>query len=338
MGWAGGRPITQLIVICLLALLAFTALVIVRRRSLFATVMLTGIYSFLGAGWMLLLDAPDVAFTEASVGAGISTVLMLSALSLIGQRQKVSSRPRSWGPLLVVAATGSALVLATLDMPLYGVADAPAHTHIAPEYLNDSVPTSGGESLRVGIPNIVTSVLASYRGYDTLGETTVIFTAAIAVLLMLLRGDGSRTIVEQTMVQQTVLRVVVKRLIPFILLFALYVQFHGDYGPGGGFQAGVIVAAGFILFELIFGLGEAQRVAPPAAIELLIAVGLLLYTGVGVVAMVRGGQFLEYGVLAHDPTHGQHLGILLVELGVGITVAASMIGFYFAFAGRRRIP
>ena len=140
------------------------------------------------------------------------------------------------------------------------------------------------------------------------------------------------------MQHQTILRVVSKLLIPYILLFALYVQFHGDYGPGGGFQAGVIFAAGFILYGLVFGIEQAKRVAPPRLVESLIALGVLIYAGTGVVTMLRGGNFLEYGWLGdpHHPAHGQHLGILLVELGVGIAVCAVMITIFYAFASRGR--
>jgi multicomponent Na+:H+ antiporter subunit B len=131
--------------------------------------------------------------------------------------------------------------------------------------------------------------------------------------------------------------VAAKLLTPFILLFALYVQFHGDFGPGGGFQAGVIFAAAFVLFALIFGLERARRVAPPAVVECLLALGLLLYAGTGVVTMLLGGNFLDYNALnPHHPVHGQHWGIFAVELGVGIAVAAGMITLYFSFAGRRR--
>ena len=138
------------------------------------------------------------------------------------------------------------------------------------------------------------------------------------------------------MTRQTILRVVAKLLIPYILLFALYVQFHGDYGPGGGFQAGVIFAAAFILYALVFGLESARRVARPGVIEVLVALGVLIYAGTGIVAMLGGGNFLDYDALDHhNPVHGQHLGILLVELGVGITVAATMIAIFFSFAGRR---
>ena len=141
------------------------------------------------------------------------------------------------------------------------------------------------------------------------------------------------------MSRQTILRVVAKLLIPLILLFAFYVQFHGDYGPGGGFQAGVIAGAAFVLYGLVFGLRALRRVAPPAVIEFLIALGLLLFAGVGVVTLLRGGNFLGYNALNHhDPVHGQHLGILLVELGVGITVAAVMMTIYTTFAGRDEEP
>ena len=134
-----------------------------------------------------------------------------------------------------------------------------------------------------------------------------------------------------------ILRVTAKALIPLILLFGLYVQFHGDFGPGGGFQAGVIFAAAIILYALIFGLDEAKEAVPPRALELIAALGVLLYGGVGIVTMVKGGTFLAYNALdpAH-PTHGQHLGILLVELGVGLTVTAVMCAIFFAFAERGR--
>jgi len=133
-----------------------------------------------------------------------------------------------------------------------------------------------------------------------------------------------------------VLRVIAKMLIPLILVYGLYVQFHGDFGPGGGFQAGVIFAAGIVLYALIFGLDHARRVAPPAVVEFLVALGVLIFAGVGVASLLLGGNYLDYDVLAHDPVHGQHLGILLVELGVGITVAAVMITVFYNFAGRGR--
>jgi multicomponent Na+:H+ antiporter subunit B len=133
------------------------------------------------------------------------------------------------------------------------------------------------------------------------------------------------------------MRALSKLLIPLIMLFALYVQFHGDYGPGGGFQAGVIFAAAVILYALIFGLERARRLFTGPLLRLLAAGGVLLYGGVGIATIVLGGNFLAYNKLAHDPVHGQHLGILLVELGVGITVTAVMVTIFFHFAGRSRV-
>jgi multicomponent Na+:H+ antiporter subunit B len=133
-----------------------------------------------------------------------------------------------------------------------------------------------------------------------------------------------------------ILRVVSKMLIPFILLFALYVQFHGDFGPGGGFQAGVLFAAAFVLYALVFGVDAARKVLPEKALRILAPAGLMLYALTGFASLFLGGKFLDYDVLAHDPQHGQHLGILLIEFGVGTTVAAVMVSVYFAYAGRTR--
>ena len=135
---------------------------------------------------------------------------------------------------------------------------------------------------------------------------------------------------------KAVLRVSSKLLIPPIMLFALYVQFHGDFGPGGGFQAGVIFASAFILYALLFGVSQARRVAPAGVIRTTLALGLLLYAGTGVAGLLLGGNYLNYSVLAHDPLHGQHLGILVIEFGVGMTVASAMITIFFIFAGRNR--
>ena len=132
----------------------------------------------------------------------------------------------------------------------------------------------------------------------------------------------------------SILRVVSKFMIPFILLFALYVQFHGDFGPGGGFQAGVIFAAAFILYGLIYGIENARKVLPATATRLLLAAGVLLYVGTGLFGIFMGGNYLDYNVLAATAVGGQHLGILLVEFGVGTTVAATMVTIFFVFAGQ----
>ena len=137
------------------------------------------------------------------------------------------------------------------------------------------------------------------------------------------------------MQHHSILRIVTKFNLPLIVLFALYVQFHGDFGPGGGFQAGVLIGAALILYTLVFGLDAAARVAPPGALKLIAASGVLVYAGVGVANMLLGANFLDYGSFTPEHReHGQHYGILLIELGVGLTVSSAMALIFFAFTGR----
>lgn len=153
---------------------------IIRLRNLFAVTMLSGVFSLLSAGLFVILDAVDVAFTEAAVGAGITTVLYLGALSITGSREKRTIR-RPILPLLIVIGLGGVLIYGLRDVPQFGDPNAPVHTHVVPEYIT-------GTRDVIGIPNVVSAVLASYRGFDTLGETGVIFTAGAGVLLLLNGG------------------------------------------------------------------------------------------------------------------------------------------------------
>jgi len=173
----------DLIHIFLFSFLAIIAIVVIRMRDLFAAVMLMGIFSLLSASLFTVMDAVDVAFTEASVGAGISTILMLATLSLTTSKEStLYQRPRPLA-LVVVVLTGAALVYATFDMPRYGDPAAPINHHVADYYIARTMDDTG-------VPNMVTAILASYRGYDTFGETTVIFTACVGVMLLL---GGART-------------------------------------------------------------------------------------------------------------------------------------------------
>ncbi len=133
-----------------------------------------------------------------------------------------------------------------------------------------------------------------------------------------------------------IFRVVAKIFIPFMLVFALYVQFHGDFGPGGGFQAGVVAAAMVIFYSIIFGLEAAQRIFPPRLVELMVPAGVAIFAGVGVVSLLLGKNYLDYSPLMHDPVHGQHIGILLVEIGVFVTVSGTMVAIFYTFVGRGR--
>ena len=316
-------------------MLVATVFAIVKLDHLMTAVMLMGFFSLLSSCIFMILDAVDVAFTEAAVGAGASTIFIIAALAIVGRTSKKTRREKTIVPLFVVSCTGALLLYATFDMPYFGTPDAPIHTHVAPRYLQDSAE-------EVGPPNIVTSVLASYRGYDIFGEAGVVFTAFIGVLLLL--GAGTRrsglereappNVKVESMRQKIVLREVADLLIAPVLVFALYVQWHGDFGPGGGFQAGVIFASAIILYALIYGIVPAQKVLPPRKLAYFPAIGLLLYALVGVVAMFKGGNFLAYGSLMADPHDGQHYGILAIELGIGITVAAVMINVFFSLSER----
>ena len=159
--------------------MALTVVALTRSRDLFTVVVLSGVYSFLMATVLVAFDAVDVAMTEASVGAGISTVLLLGALHLCKSEETLSAR-KPWIPLAVSVTTAGMLVFGTLDLPAFSDPLAPIHTHVAPRYLNDGM-------RETGVPNVVTAVLASYRGYDTLGETTVVFTAGAGVIALLRR-------------------------------------------------------------------------------------------------------------------------------------------------------
>lgn len=175
--------ITQFLDYALIAMLLAVGFAIVRLRDLFAVVMLMGVYSLLSAAWFVSLDAVDVAFTEAAVGAGISTVLMLGAMLLTAREAQPAGKGRHWAAFAVVVAAGAALLYAIPDMPVFGDPNSPANAYVGMDYI-DRVPNE------IAIPNVVTAVLASYRGYDTMGEVVVIFSAALGVMLLL--GFGSR--------------------------------------------------------------------------------------------------------------------------------------------------
>jgi multicomponent Na+:H+ antiporter subunit B len=329
--------VTVLFGIFLLTLLAITAIAIVQTRNLFVAVMLLGIFSLLIAANFFLLDAADVALTEAAVGAGISTVLFLGALALSSEREHVATAHR-WLSLVVVISATLVVLYATFDKPTFGDPNAPVHQHVAPWYL-EKTPEY------VDIPNVVTAVLGTFRGYDTLGEVFVVFTAGIGVLFLLSarRGAGApepRSGPDDSAIglrDDLIPRVVGRLLVPFILLFGLYVQFHGEYGPGGGFQAGALIAAGFILYALVEGEGRTLEALPEKALMALTAAGALLYGAVGLAGILLGSNFLDYSVLASDPVKGQQMGIILIELGVGMTVTGVLLSIFHAFAARDQI-
>lgn len=314
----------------LLSLLVITALAIVQTGNLFVAVMLSSIFSLLMAANFFILDAADVALTEAAVGAGITTVIFLGALALTAEREKYT-RERGRLVLVVVTVLATLLIYATFDKPRLGDPEAPVHQHLAPWYLSKTPEY-------IDIPNVVTAVLASFRGYDTLGEVFVVFAACIGVLFILgvSPGDGVTKTVPQSagLKHHLIPQVVGRLLIPFIVLFGLYVQFHGEYGPGGGFQAGALIATGVILYALLEGEGAALQAVPRPVLMALVIGGASLYGAVGLLCILLGGNFLEYSVLSGNPVSGQQIGILLIEAGVGMAVCGALLSIFHAFAAR----
>ena len=314
----------------LLTLLVLTAVAIVRTENLFVAVMLMAIFSLLMAANFFILDAADVALTEAAVGAGVTTVIFLGALALTAEKERTRTVGR-WLGLGVVAVTVLVLIYATFDKPRLGDPNAPVHQHVAPWYLEKTPEL-------IGIPNVVTAVLGSFRGYDTLGEVFVVLAACIGVLFILSAAPPPERMPKSTddagLRHHLVPRVVGRLLIPFIILFGLYVQFHGEYGPGGGFQAGAIIATGLILHALLEGESAALRAIPRSVLLGMVAGGALLYTLVGVAGILQGGNFLDYSVLAEDSVKGQQIGIIAIEAGVGVTVCGALLAIFHAFAAR----
>ena len=315
--------------IFLLSLLVVTALAIVRTEHLFVAVMLTSIFSLLMAANFFILDAADVALTEAAVGAGITTVIFLSALALTAEREKAAYTGRRVATVVVVALA-TLIIYAAFENPRLGDPDAPVHKHLAPWYLENT-------PILMDFPNVVTAILSSFRGYDTLGEVFVVFVACIGVLFILgvKPPEGSTYNPESSGLRHHLIPQVVGRLlIPFIVLFGLYVQFHGEYGPGGGFQAGALIASGVILYALLEGEEAALRAVPRPVLMGLVIGGASLYGGVGLACIFLGGNFLEYSVLLSDPVTAQQTGIILIEAGVGMAVCGALLSIFHAFAAR----
>lgn len=327
---------TSLLGIFTLTFVAIAAFATIQSRNLFVASLWFGIFSLMMASNFFILDAADVALTEAAVGAGVSTVLFMSALALTAEHEKPDATMRPL-PILALGLLSIVLLLVSLDHPQVGDPMAPVHQHIAPWYLQETPNL-------INIPNVVTAILASFRGYDTLGEVIVIFTAGIGVLSVLSfrpkaqagGAPASPAHNAQGVQHHAILRVVGKLIIPLLLLFGLVVQFHGKYTPGGGFSAGALFAAAVMLYGILEGPSRSAQAMPQNVMLRLSALGASIYTCVGFACMLLGGQFLDYNVLTSNPLTGQYMGILLVEFGVGLTVATVLIMVFNAFANRQR--
>lgn len=235
-----------------------------------------------------------------------------------------------WLVLPVLGLFLALFVYAEGDLPRHGEAQAPASIHVSPTYIEQSVRDTK-------TPNIVTSVLADYRGYDTLGETVVIFTAGLAVILILPGGKTQRIRPMKERYDNPIVEGVSRLMVPFIQIFALYVITHGHYGPGGGFQGGVILAASMMLLRLTLGEEYEHRRFPPDLALALGTVGILIFAVTGLVPLAMGGEFLNYAYLPIPGGFGAELrytGILIVEIGIGMAVWGILVTLFDHLLGR----
>lgn len=263
--------------------------------------------------------------------------------------------------LITVVLCGLVLALGTVDFPKWGDPQSPTSTHVSPYYIENSIRDTA-------VPNIVTAVLADYRGFDTMFETTVIFTAGIACFFLLrikrkdpqirfyrhtptgitLRVEKGGKIPEHSNVferidtlyapHDLIIKTTSRLIIPFILIFALYVIAHGHHSPGGGFQGGVILGAAIILLAISYDLRSASKKMSETVAAILSTIGVFIYAGTGALCMLLASNFLDYSALASilgvDPVMARSHGILIVEIGVGITVMAVMIWIYYNLSSR----
>ncbi len=262
--------------------------------------------------------------------------------------------------LMLTVLLGGLLIYCSLEFPLWGDPNSPASTHVSPYYIEHSLKDTS-------VPNIVTAILADYRGYDTMFETIVIFTAGVACIFLLrtfktvepdirlyrhiptgitLRIEKGGKFPEDSrdferldtvwIPYGLIVKTTCRLVIPFIQIFALYVIAHGHYSPGGGFQGGVIMGASMVLFAIAFDLRSAIRHVSERLVTVSCALGVFIYAGTGALCMLLGKNYLDFSALAEilgvDPVTARSHGILIVEIGVGIVVMAVMVILYYILA------
>jgi multicomponent Na+:H+ antiporter subunit B len=330
MTWQFDIVVLSLIIICAVAAISI--------RNLIGGAIAFGAYSFLMCLLWTEMGAVDVAFTEATVGAGVTTILFFAVVYRSDRWGKlVRARGENLYKVLGLLSSlvlGGLLLYATTDFPAWGDPQAPAATHVSPHYLLHTI-------AETSVPNAVTSVLADYRGFDTMFETAVILTAGLAVLIILRLGGLHESASPPQRVGalskqyegDIIIRFVARVIFPFLLLFAFYVVGHGHHSPGGGFQGGVILGATFILLAISYDLKIVMRSFPEKIAIIFATAGVLIYSGTGALCMLLGGNFLDYSVLAQiipgatEITARSH-GIMIVEIGVALTVMSIIVIIY----------
>ena len=321
-------PIETLLLL-LVVILAFVSLWI---RDLMSSVVVFGAYSFLMCLIWTGMGAVDVAFTEAAVGAGVSTVFFIAVL--LNTTRRIHFNPLDLSSKIMAtflcASVGYFLFLGISDLPQWGNPYAPVNANVSSYYVEHAY-----EDTKV--PNLVTAVLADYRSFDTMFETCVVFIAVLGIYMLLKKEDSETETLHPPDSQSEdslVIRVASRFMVPFIQLFGFYVVAHGHYSPGGGFQGGVILGASLILLAMGFDMAYVKRLLNMKRMIVLSAVGVLIFAGWGLIPVLLGHHFLDYSAWAKliptDAIMARYHSMLAVEVGVALTVMCGMYGIYMS--------
>lgn len=279
----------------------------IKSKNILLISILNGCFSLFTVTIYLLLDAPDVAMTEAVVGVLVTIFSILTIKSLHTITYEINDFFR---PGLFTLSITSAVILiyAGLDLPKFGDDTAIANHKTAYYYIQNT-------KNDINISSIVAAILASYRGYDTLLETLVVVIGGMSVILISQPQDNDMEEMDHLM------RIVSRFILPIVFIFSLYLQVHGEISPGGGFQAGTFMAIGFIIYSMLFS----KNIFSIKSLKYIAILGIGLYISTGVVGMMNGREFLNYNVFSMNKNLAQQIGIITVELGVGLAVGATMI-------------
>jgi len=322
--------------VILLTLVLVCAVISLSIRDLMASAIVFGAYSFLMCLVWTGMGAVDVAFTEAAVGAGVSTVFFVATIYRTTRQSNYKRKDlfiRSFSAV-VVSVVALALFAVIADFPYWGDPFSPVNDYVGSYYITHTMAHSN-------VPNVVTSVLADYRGFDTMFETCVVFVACIGIYAILRRrkkqAKAEDTAVKHVAHDSLIIRVASQIMVPFMQLFALYVVAHGHHSPGGGFQGGVVLGASVILLALAFNVKTTLKYLSEKSMIAYSAIGVLIFAGTGLLCMFLGGNFLDYSVLSQilpytDEVMARSHAMLIVEIGVALTVMSAMYGIYLSLA------
>lgn len=290
----------------------------IRSNNSLFTSLLSSAFSLLSVIMYLVLDAPDVAMTEAAIGILVSIFSIYAIRTIYISPYEFTER---FNPLLFIISIlfATLLIYASFDLPEFGSQFAISQQRTAAAYL-ENAPSD------INIPSIVAAILASYRGYDTFLETLVVLIGGLSVLLI---TEQSEPIQENSDLLITKLT---RFMFPVVILFALYLQIHGEISPGGGFQAGAVIAIAFILYAMSFGDQALLKITSLKKLKNIAVTGVGIYFITGLCGLLGGLEFLNYNIFTNNKILAQKIGIITIELGVGITVSAIMLLIYFCLA------